>query len=254
MLVIRETQVTVLEQAVLRTFESRLLEHLKEFFPKHCEILGEEQVRKVIRLGIERAKQYGLVSERDIHLYLGLMFMLGSYFDQDPQLPWAAKILTDENIVYPNHRADQLHNRAMAYLNQAAGRDSQYLDRALRKARELPSSALSRTGEDKQISFGDYMLKLLYRLFFEKYEAVGDPNIRQMVRQGYQAARNYNLTGEPGIATYICLIFMLGSGFDRDPQYPWAETVLNDAALTDPTKKGESLYKSAMAHLEKWLA
>ncbi len=154
MLVIRKAQMAVLEQAVLRTFENRMLEHLKEFFPKHCEILGEEQVRKVIRLGIERAEQYGLVSERDIHLYVGLMFMLGSYFDQDPQLPWAAKILTDENIVYPNHRADQLHNRAMAFLNEAAGKDSQYLDRALRKARELPVSALSRTGENKQLSFG----------------------------------------------------------------------------------------------------
>lgn len=254
MLVIRETQMTVLEQAAVRTFESRMLEHLKEFFPKHCEILGEEQARRVIRLGIERAEQYGLASERDIHLYVGLMFMLGSYFDQDPQLPWAAKILTDENIVYPSHRADQLHNRAMAYLNQAAGKDSQYLDRALRKVRELPVSALSRTGENKQLSFGDYMLKLLYALFPEKYQAVGDDAIRQLVRQGYQSAKSYNLTSEPGITAYIGLVFMLGSGFDRDPQYPWADVVLNDATLTDPIKKGESLYKSAMAHLEKWLA
>lgn len=254
MLVIRKAQMAVLEQAVLRTFENRMLEHLKEFFPKHCEILGEEQVRKVIRLGLERAEQYGLVSERDIHLYVGLMFMLGSYFDHDPQLPWAAKILTDEDIVDPNVRADRVYDRAMAFLNEAAGAQSQYLDRALRKARELPVSAMARTGVDKQISFGDYMLKLLYRLFFEKYEAVGDPNIRQMVRQGYQTAISYNLTGEPGMATYIFLMFMLGSGFDRDPQYPWAEAVLSDAALTDPTKKGESLYKSAMAHLEKWLA
>ena len=253
MLVIRKAQMAVLEQAVVRTFENRMIEHLEEFFPKHCEILGREQVRKVIRLGLERAEKYDLVSERDVHLYVGLMFMLGSYFDQDPQLPWAAKILTDEEITDPNDRADQLYDQAMAYLDEVAGDESQYLDRALRKMRELPVSALSRTGEDKQISFGDYMLKLLYALFFEKYQTVGDPNMRQLVRQSYQAARSYNLTSEPGMAIYIGLMFMLGSGFDRDPQCPWAEAVLSDATLTDPAKKDELLYQSAMAYLDKWL-
>ena len=253
MLVIRDSQMTALEQVAVRNFENRLLEHLEEFFPKHCGILGKEQVRKVIRLGLEQAEQYDFVSERNVYLYVGLMFMLGSYFDQDLQLPWAKQILVDENLVNPNTRADRLYDRAMAFLNQAAGKDNQYLERALLNASKLSLSQLSRSGDDKQISFGDYMLKLLYMLFPEKYEALGDPNVRQLIRQGYQTARGYNLTNEPGIATYISLMFMLGSGFDRDPQYPWATTVLNDASLTDPPKKGDLLYQEAKAYLEKWL-
>jgi predicted transcriptional regulator len=254
MLVIRETQMAAFEQAALRNFENRLLGHLEEFFPKHREVLGEEQMRKVIRLGIERAESYGLVSERDLHLYVGLMFMLGSYFDQDPQLPWATKILTDENIIDPSARADRLHDRAMAFLNEAAGQESQFLERALRKARELPTSALSRSGEDRQLSFGDHMLKLLHAWYPEKYQAVSDPVIRQLIRQGYQVARGHGLTDEKGIAVYLGLMFLLGGGFDRDPQHPWAEAVLRDATLIDPVKKGESLHQSAMAHLEQWLA
>ena len=252
MLVMRDAQMGTFEQAAVHNFENRLLSHLKEFFPRHCEILGDEQVRKVIRLGIERAEQYELFSERDLHLYVGLMFMLGSYFDQDPQLPWAAKILTDENIVYPNDRADQLYDRAMVFLNEAAGKENQYLEIALRKVREFPVSALTRTGENRDLSFGDYALKSLYALFPEKYEAVGDSAIRQMIRQGYQSARGYGLTGEAGIATYIGLMFMLGSGFDRDPRYPWAEAILTDAVLSDPVRKGEALYQSAMAYLDQW--
>ncbi len=254
MLVMREAQMTTFEQAAIHNFENRLLEHLKEFFPKHCEILGEDQVRKVIRLGIEQAEQYEVVSERDLHLYVGLMFMLGSYFDQDPQLPWAGKILKDEDIVDPSDRIDKLHDRAMAFLNEAAGQESQYEERALRKVCELPTSALSRTGEDKELSFGDYMLKLLYALFPEKYQAVGDPAIRQLVRQGYQSARSHGLTDEKGIAIYISLMLMLGGGFDKDPQYPWVEPVLKDPALTDPIKKGELLRKGALDYLGKWLA
>lgn len=253
MLVMRETQMATFEQAAVHNFENRLLEHLEEFFPRHCEILGEEQARKVIRLGIERAKQYDFVSERDLHLYVGLMFMLGSYFDQDPQLPWAARILKDESIVYPNDRIDRLHDRAMAFLNEAAGKESQYFDRALRKICELPVSALSRTGEDKELSFGDYMLKLLYALFPEKYQAVDELNVRQLVRHGYQTARGHGLADEKGVAVYIVLMFMLGGGFDSDPQYPWADAILRDVTPTDPIKKGESLHRSAVAYLEKWV-
>ena len=254
MLVIRETQMAVFEQAAVRNFENRLLEHVEKFFPKHREIQGEEPARRVIRLGIERAEPYGLVSERDLHLYVGLMFMLGGYFDQDPQLPWAAQMLADENIVDPSTRVDLLHDRAMAFLNEAAGQESQYLERALSKGRKLPASALSRTGEDRQLSFGDYLLKLLYDWYPEKYQAVGDPAIRQLIRQGYQAARGYGLTDEKGITVYLGLMFLLGGGFDRDPQYPWAETVLRDAKLIDPIEKGESLHQSALAYLAQWLA
>ena len=253
MLVIREEQMAVLAQAVARTFENRLLEHLQEFFPRQCQILGVEQSRELIRLGIAQAEKYGLDTERDVYLYVGLMCMLGSHFDQDPQLPWAAQILADENIADPSDRADRLHDRAMAFLNEAAGQESQYLDRALRRWCELPVSALTRTGDDKQSSFGDFLLKLLYGLFAEKYHAVGDPAIRQLVRQGYQAAREYGLTGEAGMTTYIGLAFMLGGGFDRDPRFPWAGAVLNDAGLGDPLKKGEALHQSAVAQLKQWL-
>ncbi|MDS4026630.1 MAG: hypothetical protein RKO25_06565 [Candidatus Contendobacter sp.] len=254
MLVMREAQMTTFEQAAVHNFENRLLEHLKEFFPKHCEILGDEQVRKVIRLGIERAEQYEVVSERDLYLYVGLMFMLGSYFDEDPQLPWAGKILKDEDIVDPSDRIDRLHDRAMAFLNEAAGQESQYEERALRKVCELPASALARTGEDRELSFGDYMLKLLYALFPEKYQAVGDPAIRQLVRQGYQSARGYQLTDEKGIATYINLMFILGGGFDNDPQYPWVATLLHGKSQLGPLMKGETLYKEAVVNLQKLLA
>lgn len=254
MLVMREAQMKVFGQAAVRNFENRLLEYLEEVFPKQCAILGREQVRTVIRLGIEQAEQYGLVSERDVRLYVDLMFLLGSYFDLDPQLPWAARILADEDSIDPGDRAGLLYDRARVFLNEEAGPERQYRDRALRKLHELPVGALSRTGEDKELSFGDYMLKLLYALFPERYQAVGDPHIRQLVRQGYQAARDYGLTDEKGIAIYILLMYMLGGGFDRDPQYPWAETVLGDASLKDPVKRSELLYREAWAYLEKCLS
>lgn len=43
-----------------------------------------------MRYGLQRAESRNLQTERDAYLYLALMFMLGSLFDEDPQLPWAA--------------------------------------------------------------------------------------------------------------------------------------------------------------------
>ncbi|MCP5419727.1 MAG: hypothetical protein H6970_10715 [Gammaproteobacteria bacterium] len=256
MLVIREAQMAAFEQGVMRNFELRVLEHVKQFFPKQCAILGDEQARQVIRLGIDRARTYGLVSERDIHLYVGLMFMLGSHFDRDPQLPWAARILTSEAISDPGLRADRVYDTAMRYLNRVAGKNNEHLQRALLKAQELPAATLARSREAKQQnqSFGEHMMKLLNALFPEKCDAVGERAVQQVVRDGYEKARRYNLITEAGAAVYTGVMFLLGSGFDGDPQYPWAEAILRDAALDDPAQKGERLYQGAMTHLQKWLA
>lgn len=97
------------------------------------------------------------------------------------------------------------------------------------------------------------MLKLLYALFPEKYQAVGDPAIRQLIRQGYQSARGYHLTDEKSIATYISLMFVLGGGFDNDPRYPWVATLLHDQSQPDPLRRGEALYKEAIVNLRKLL-
>jgi len=256
MLVIRETQMAAFEQGAIRNFETRLLEHLQEFFPKQCQILGDEQVRQVIRLGLERAEQYELNSERDIHLYVGLMFMLGSYFDVDPQLPWAAKIFADKSMTNPTAPIDRVYDTAIRYLDRVAGKNNEHLERALNKARELPVTALVRTDSDKQkkVSFGEHLLKMLNSLWPEKYEVFGEETMRRLVQHGYQVGRNYNLQSEQGAAVYIVLMFLLGSGFDSDPQYPWAKAVLKDTVSQEGGNKGELLYESAKTHLEKWLA
>ncbi|NJN48014.1 MAG: hypothetical protein HC808_17775 [Candidatus Competibacteraceae bacterium] len=191
MLVIRKTQMAAFEQGAIRNLETRLLEHLQEFFPKQCQILGDEQVRKVIRLGLERVEQYALVSERDIHLYVGLMFMLGSYFDVDMQLPWATKIFADQSMTNPNPPIDRVYDTAMRYLDRVAGKNNEHLEQALNKAGNLPVTELVRTENDKQQkkSFGEHLLMVLDSLWPEKYEALGEETMRRLVQYGYQAGR-----------------------------------------------------------------
>ena len=58
---------------------------------------------EVARLGIGRAARHGLDTDHDIFVYVTLMMMLGSYFDEDPQLPWAR---LDEGAIVPTDEGD----------------------------------------------------------------------------------------------------------------------------------------------------
>ena len=90
MLIIRKSQMAAFEKIAVRRFEDGLLDHLRTFFPEHAATLGEKQLGRVMRYGLQRAESRNLQTERGVYLYLALMFMLGSLFDEDPQLPWAA--------------------------------------------------------------------------------------------------------------------------------------------------------------------
>jgi len=98
MLIIRDDQKEVLGNYMLKKFENALVDHLNQYFPEKCRALGETGVLENIRLGIERAKSYGIVIEYQVSLYINLMFTLGRNFDSDPDLPWAIETLKDPSL------------------------------------------------------------------------------------------------------------------------------------------------------------
>jgi hypothetical protein len=93
MFTIRKEQLQALDRDKRESFVDRMLQHLREFFPGKCDALGENQLRKWIEHGIERAKAYRIVSERDVCKYIDVMIVFGKEFDRDKALPWASKIL-----------------------------------------------------------------------------------------------------------------------------------------------------------------
>ena len=58
--------------------------HLKDVFPEQCRPLRDEDLRGLIRHGVERAATYELTLEYDVCLYLHLALVLGRDFDRDP--------------------------------------------------------------------------------------------------------------------------------------------------------------------------
>jgi hypothetical protein len=93
MLVIRDEQLAAFSEAGRKRFEAWMQAHLRRFFPRQCDALGDTKIEETIRYGIERAKSYGITVKRDVCKYLDLMVLFGRDFDTSPRLPWAGRIL-----------------------------------------------------------------------------------------------------------------------------------------------------------------
>ena len=115
-MVIRTEQVDTFADASLSDFEGRVLIHLRKCFPDRCAKSDEASLRGAIRYGIQRASAYGITAERDVCKYIDLMVVLGRDFDRDPNLPWAAEILTGRRWRTPTLRIDHLYQTAQQHL------------------------------------------------------------------------------------------------------------------------------------------
>ena len=65
---------------------------------------------------------------------------------------------------------------------------------------------------------------------------------RQDFVRAETAAGSFGIRGEGNAWTYVLFAFLGGSGFARDPLYPWAITVLNDRNL-EGREKSVALYQ-----------
>lgn len=121
MLTIRPAQMRVFSRAALKSFEDRMLAHVKELFPETCEKLGEKKTHDAIRYGTLNARKYCISSEHDVCIFIDVMFEYGADFDVDRELPWASQVLNDPAIWDPTYRINRLFDAAMEHEKDAAG-------------------------------------------------------------------------------------------------------------------------------------
>jgi hypothetical protein len=251
MIIIRREQMNILSQSSLGSFEDRMVAHVGSFFPNHYKIMGEARIRGVIRYGYDRAKRHGLTTQRNVCLYLNQMLILGSDFDNDPQVPWAAETLDDANDLNPQVRIDTLADRVARYFHEISGPDHQYLNRVLikihRQSRALFSQPISE-------NFELQALDQLRRIWPKKYESVGESNLLSMIRLGTEVAARYGITHKQNLLKYVAFMFLIGSRFDIDPQFSWAGDILKENSIADQGSRTTHLYETMMNHLDSFIA
>ncbi|RLC02549.1 MAG: hypothetical protein DRH34_07185 [Deltaproteobacteria bacterium] len=250
MLTIRKEQMEVFQQVSLRNFENNMIRHLQDFSPNLSKALGEDGVRDVVRLGIKQAEQYGFTNYGPVQFYIEMMFMLGSYFDTDCQLPWAARILNDPEIENQDERADCLFDKAMDYVEKVGGPNRRYAVKSLTRASQENFKSLCKLK-------GDLETDLLFRLKLnhpQKCQYAGDKALLKLIQQGRKLSQEYSISGSSGIICFTCFMFMLGHGFADDPLYPWCGDTLKDDSISASEKRVERLFSKGIAYLTKALA
>jgi len=78
---------------------------------------------------------------------------------------------------------------------------------------------------------------------------ISDSVLHSAILQGLEKAESYGFTLAGTIRFYIETSFILGAGFDSDPQFPWAGEILQDPSITDEVWLADALHDE----LEKYM-
>lgn len=234
-----------------------MIARLEQHFPKHHAILGEQNLRALIQLGWKSAEMHKFSSERNVTRYIELMCLLGSGFSDDPQMPWASRMLQEPSSASEDARMDQLYDRAWDYIHHVAadyrdlveGGDSSRFVAAVSEIRHCPTTNLEASGA-KQLE-ADLTLRL-EAIFPAKCKYIGRDCVVALIRRAIETARRYGITSTRGIVLFAVLMFVVGSGFHADPQLPWASRVLTDKSITNQVVRANQLFAEAMVCLKQW--
>jgi hypothetical protein len=243
---IRPSQIAEFERADAPHVATRLTRHAREAFPKHCAYLGDAGVEEAVRYAFKQGASHKLTLASSIQLFLDLMFLLGRGFDHDVQLPWAEQILGDRSIGDELARMKTLHAKAIDYLDKVSGPNNEFIDAAqVRIGKESPE--ISRSGAE----FEKDMMERLNRVFPEKCTYLGEDVLKQAIQRGIALARQYELKQGKAVVVLIGLTFMLGSHFDKDPQFAPINRALNEST-GDPGARADTLYRTSIEYLKQW--
>ncbi len=80
-------------------------------------------------------------------------------------------------------------------------------------------------------------------------KVLGEKQIRKAVQQAMRRAARYGFTNQGPMQLYIELMYICGSDFDTDPQYPTLGKVLNEQG--DQMERADRIYRGLMDYIEK---
>lgn len=248
MLKVRKQQIEVFEQAALRNFEDEMVAHSKDFSPRLCEVLGEEQLRVALRQAMGRAGAYGFTYRGPLRLCIELMFLCGSAFDTDPQYPAIGEVLNTTGDQM--QRAERIHEGVLDYLEKVAGPNNVNVRKALEALAVLAREPVSVSSNN----FVAEMLQEMTRCFPRKAAYVGEAKLTTLIQEGQAEARKYGFPTVRGEVLIVVLMFAFGHGCSNDPLYPWIARTLANQRIVSPAARAERLEKKAVTWLEHVLA
>lgn len=95
--------------------------------------------------------------------------------------------------------------------------------------------------------FESQVLVHIQRFFPEQSQQVGEAGMRDLIAYGIKRAAAYEIVERADVCQYIDFMVAFGRDFDRDPELPWASSVLNDPEIPGPGARVFALQQAAAA-------
>jgi hypothetical protein len=220
MLVIRATQMQQFARATLDQFAEQRRVHALNYHPRLSQFIGDAAVRSAISVGISAAMGRGLRNRVEVSLYLELAFLLGSFFVEDPRFPWAAELLAPDSPEPPLFRVRRAMDGATDWLDESHGPENEHLVRGLLRIRALTPETVPEQADVAGL------VAWLRGLMPQQAAACGAGAMTELAQTALYRAASYDMIAPRDAAMIALHMFMLGSGFDRDPLVPWAGPIL----------------------------
>jgi hypothetical protein len=245
MLVIRQAQFDVFQNQPRLSFEREIAAYLKRYFPLEAACADLD---RWISTGLDRAAEYGFLAYDESAQFLGLMAMLGSGFDEDPQIPWVAAMISSQNGT-PMDRITDVYDKAIEYLDAIGGPNGFRFVRATRRLKKQDMTVLNRLHPR---AVPDKIQELLTRIYPEKERAIGERALKQLVRSAIQRTEVDGKKSAQSALIHAVHMYYFGSDFHKDPCYPWAGEILsNGSASVDD--RYVRLHQSCLEYLDRSL-
>lgn len=248
MIRVQDTQLQEVGRALaLEQFEDDMVAHLHTFTPRHADVIGDEWLRRAIRLGIERAGAHGITNTGLVKFYIELMVMYGSTFDVDPLYPWAGEVLRDPGIKDEVARVDRLYEAFRAYIDIVSDPERQAQFDALKNLTQIMRDGIS------PADFHDEpkALAMLSRIYPKRAAYLGEERLLGLIRRAPDEAAKNDVATDLGVVLVTGIMFSTGPGFASDPLYPWIHITLRDPAIKSPERRAERLERRIRIYLER---
>ena len=107
-MIIHASQMKAFSEAAERRFADELAAHLSKLFPRLYGKIGDPGLREVIQHGVRRAREYGIVRERDVGRYIAVTMMFGPNFDKKRSSGEMYSVLRDPRFKDSRSRTNAL--------------------------------------------------------------------------------------------------------------------------------------------------
>ncbi|ATZ10347.1 hypothetical protein [Erwinia amylovora] len=203
------SQVDVLKKLSFANYLNEIMQHYEIMFPLLIPLLKKECFRSFVEQGIVLAKESGYTQRGPVRLYLDMMIIFGSHFEQDPLFK-KLKVEEDKNVSQIE-KSVTLYTLLGKYLKTVYGLSGLYFKESIRVFQRLNIKTLP-VGINVS---NNELHELLRGIYPQRYDFATSDSIDELITLSDEYCRRHGLKNQNNKSYLILVMFLFGCSFGQ---------------------------------------